>query len=309
MNFIGHNSIRNQIKKAIKNNTLSHAHLIIGVDGIGKSLLAKEFALNILGKYIDRDYADIINYKVDNASFGVNEVRKLIDEVNKKPCEEDKKVIIIHEGNKLTVQAQNTLLKTIEEPPKGVYIIMLCENSELILETIKSRCQIHKLTPLNSNDMKEFIKTHFNNIDKELENMLISFSEGIPGKVESFLKEENFIQDRAVALNLLRDINIRTENLVIKYENVLLNKNEEIEDILGIVMSFVRDIIVFKEVENRELIINKDKIDEISQLSNMMSYKKLKKVIEVIDKTMLNIKNNINKTITLNVMLIELLEG
>ena len=309
MNFIGHDLIRSQFKKAINNNTLSHAHLIIGVDGIGKSLLAKEFAINILGKNIYRDYIDIVNYKIDKSSFGVDEVRSIIDEVNKKPFEGDKKVIIINKGNKLTVQAQNTLLKTIEEPPKGVYIIILCENSEVILETIKSRCQIHKLTPLHLNEMKEFIELHFGDVDKEIKNTLISFSQGIPGKVKKFLKEENFMQIREVIIELLRDINIRNENLVIKYESILLDKNKEIETVLETLMYFVRDIMVFKEVENKELIINKDKIEKISELSNMMSYKKLKKVIEVIDKTRFNIKSNINTTITLDVMLIELLEG
>ena len=79
----------------------------------------------ILEKEQDKDYVDIVNYKPKKASFGVDEVRDVIDEVNKKPYEGNKKVVIIHEGSKLTVQAQNALLKTIEDPPEGVFIIIL----------------------------------------------------------------------------------------------------------------------------------------------------------------------------------------
>ena len=117
--FIGFNNIINGFMKRADKNTLSHAHLIIGPEGIGKSIIARMFALKILGKEVDHNYADIIHYRPEKASFGVDEVRKIIEEVAKRPYEGDKKVIIIHQGSKLTVQAQNALLKTIEEPPHG----------------------------------------------------------------------------------------------------------------------------------------------------------------------------------------------
>ena len=92
-------------------NTLSHAHLIAGEDGIGKSKLANILAKLILNGDLEREYVDIINYKSSKASFGVDDVRDIIEEVYKKPFEGDRKVIIIHEGNKLTIQAQNALIK------------------------------------------------------------------------------------------------------------------------------------------------------------------------------------------------------
>jgi len=173
MKFIGHNKIRESFDKLIEKCALSHAHLIIGEDGIGKSKIAQIFALSILGKSQEREYADIVNYRVNEKSIGIDEVRGIIQEIYKKPFEGDKKVIIIHKGNKLTIQAQNALLKTIEEPPKGVYIIILCESGDLILDTIKSRCQIHKLSPLNIEDMREYINLYFK--DSMLQNSLGGF--------------------------------------------------------------------------------------------------------------------------------------
>ena len=157
--FIGYENLINNFRNRCMNNTLSHAHLIAGEDGIGKSKLANILAKLILNGNFDREYVDIINYRSNKASFGVDDVRNIIEEVSKKPFEGDKKVIIIHEGNKLTTQAQNALLKTIEEPPVGVHIIILCESLELILDTIKSRCEIYKLTPLTKEELYEYIKS------------------------------------------------------------------------------------------------------------------------------------------------------
>ena len=152
-NFIGYSSLIENFKSRCSNGNLSHAQLISGEDGIGKSILAEILGKLILNGDINREYVDIINYKPIKTSFGVDDVRDIIDEVNKKPFEGDKKVIIIHQGNKLTIQAQNALLKTIEEPPTEVYIIILCESLELILDTIKSRCEIYKLTPLTKDEL------------------------------------------------------------------------------------------------------------------------------------------------------------
>lgn len=308
MDFIGHEAIRKRVYNEIKNNALSHAHLIIGEDGIGKSLLAKEIALQIMGKNEDREYIDIVHYKPSKLSFGVDDVRSIISEINKKPYEGNKKVIIIHEGNKLTIQAQNALLKTIEEPPKGVFIIILCESGELILDTVKSRCQIHKLSPLSKIEMESFINKNYNNLDDKLKNTLIAFSAGIPERADKFLKDQDFKNIRDLALNILKDINIRDEKLVIKYGEMLSKYSDKIDDFLAILVSFIRDIIIYKEVENLSIIINGDKIDNIIELSNIMSYKKLKWIIEVIDNTRRNLKNNTNVAITFDVMLMNLLE-
>ncbi|GIM30027.1 DNA polymerase III subunit delta' [Clostridium polyendosporum] len=308
MSFIGHEAIRERFNKSIKNSALSHAHLIIGDDGIGKSILAKDFAVKILGREECRDYVDIVNYKPKKGSFGVDEVREIISEVNKKPYEGDKKVIIIYDGNKLTTQAQNALLKTIEEPPKGVYMILLCESTELILDTIKSRCQIHKLSPLSLEEMENFIEKNYEALDEKVKKTLLAFSEGIPGRVQKFLEDKSFEEVRNIVLDMLKDINKRDEKIIIEYEQRFTQYNDKEEEILSTIVSFVRDIIVYKEIENLSMIINGDKIDDIKDLSNLMSYKKLKAIVGVVDDTRKNFKSNTNSSMTFNVMLISLLE-
>ncbi|MGN0027977.1 MAG: DNA polymerase III subunit delta', partial [Clostridium sp.] len=98
--IIGHKNILDNFKRRVESDEISHAHIIVGEDGIGKSNLANKFARSILGKSEDKDYIDIINYRCKKSSFGVDDIREIVEEINKKPFEGDKKVIIIYDGNK-----------------------------------------------------------------------------------------------------------------------------------------------------------------------------------------------------------------
>ncbi|GKX68754.1 DNA polymerase III subunit delta' [Inconstantimicrobium mannanitabidum] len=308
MNFVGHDNIRNGFKKCVINNTLSHAHLIIGANGIGKSLLAQEFALTILNKEQNREYVDIVKYRTDKNSFGVEEVRAITTEVYKRPFEGDKKVIIIYNGDKLTIQAQNALLKTIEEPPVGVFIIILCENGEQILDTVKSRCQIYKLTPLSINEINKYLDIHHNELREELRKTVIAFSEGVPGRIETFLKDESFGNIRNMVIRLFDDINRKNAAVVLKYEEEFSKLKDKEEEILANVVSLGRDVILYKELQDTSILINGDKIDDIRKLANEMSYKKLNEIVSIVGETKRNLRSNTNSTITFNVMFIKLLE-
>lgn len=306
--FIGHSYIINSFKKRAVNKSLSHAHLIVGEDGIGKSKLARVFALQILGGIDTRQYVDIINYHPKKASFGVDEVRELIAEVNKKPFEGNKKVIIIHEGNKLTIQAQNALLKTIEEPPSGVFIIILCESLELILDTIKSRCQIYKLTPLSKSEITEYIENIKGNATKEEILAALAYSEGVPGRAERFLTDSNLRNLRQLLLDVLNEANNGAADVLLGYENLLLSYKDNKDEILNILTSFIRDIMVYKELNDISLIINGDKITHLKKLAIGMSYKKLNKILDKIKEARINLLSNSNFNITIRVMLIGFME-
>ena len=305
--FIGYEKIIEGFFRRVDNGTLSHAHLIIGPNGIGKSILARIFALKILNKEKDIDYVDIVNYRPSKASMGVDEVREIIEEVSKRPYEGDKKVIIIHEGSKLTIQAQNALLKTIEEPPQGVYIILLAESLETLLETIKSRCQVYKLTPLNNKQIEKYINTLGNYSEEEIKASL-AYGEGIPGKAERLLNDDNLSELREIIVKLLKDINYAKEDLVLIYENKLENYKAQQDEVLNLMASFIRDIIVSNEVEDKNKIINIDKYDDIVEIANSLSYKKLNSMLEYIKEGRVNLMNNGSYSLVISVILMGFLE-
>lgn len=308
MDIIGHEKIILSFYKAIESQTLSHAHLIVGEDGIGKSIIAHNFALKLLDKKDDRKYADIIEYRTSKKSIGVNEIRDLIEEINKKPYEGDKKVIIVYEGNKLTVQAQNAFLKTIEESPKGVYIIILCENLGAILDTIKSRCHIHKLNRLSPMEIKEFIVRKYDYIKEDELSAIIAFSNGIPGRAEKFIEDSTFNEIRSLAIRLIMDLNIKDLSEMLKYESELTKFKDNYEEILINILIYIRDIMIYKELGNEKHIVNIDKIEEIKEASHRMSYNKLNALAKLVNDTKYSLDSNVNTAMTFDVMLLNMLE-
>lgn len=305
--FIGFSNIIDGFSARIKSNKLSHAHLIIGPDGIGKSLIARKFAMNILEKTNDIEYADIINFRPKKASLGVDEVREIIDEVNKKPFEGDKKVIIIHKGSKMTIQAQNALLKTIEEPPKGVYIIILSESLELMLDTIKSRSQIYKLTPLNKDEMRKYLDK-LKIVDEKQIKLALSYGEGIPGRAEEILYNKDLSDLRNIVVDLLCEVSKGNSLNILEFEDKFNKFKNEKDNIIRILVSFIRDIIVNKEMDNKERIINIDKYEEVNELSKEMSYRKLNGMINDINETRNYFNNNVSFLAGISMMLIKFLE-
>ena len=308
-NFVGHSSLIENFKNRCSNGNLSHAQLISGEDGIGKSILAEILGKLILNGDLNREYVDIINYRPSKASFGVDDVREIIDEVNKKPFEGDKKVIIIHQGNKLTIQAQNALLKTIEEPPTEVYIIILCESLELILDTIKSRCEIYKLTPLTKDELYKYIAIKGYDYSEEEKASAIAFSEGIPGRIDRYFSDTELQELRDKIVDLLLQLTNNEIEAILEKEKQLVSYKQNKEEVINVLSSFIRDILVNKEVYNENLIINRDKIKEIERLTNEMSFKKLNKMILGLQEARKNIKNNVSWAMTVRIMLMDFMEG
>lgn len=308
--MIGHEDIKGQINRSIDLGMFSHAHLIIGEDGIGKSIIARYAALKLLKKEKNRQYADIIEFRVEKGkkSIGVDAVRSIIVEINKKPFEGDKKVIIIFESDKMTEEAQNAFLKTVEEPPSGVYIILLSENEKNILDTIKSRCQIHKLEGLNDEEMQRFMKREFHNLKPEEFKTVINFSGGIPGRAEKLLDSASFKEMRNLMLQILVKASGNDEREILQYEALLTKNKNNWQEALTILLSFVRDIMVYKESQNEEIIINLDKINSIKQMTESFSFTKLSAIIDIVNETEKRLEHNVNTALAFDVMLLKMQE-
>ncbi|MCE5222462.1 MAG: DNA polymerase III subunit delta' [Clostridium sp.] len=301
--IIGHENIINSINNRKLNDSFSHANLIIGNDGIGKSIIAKYISNQIIEGRDNAESVDIVRYYPSSSSFGVDDVRNIINEVNKKPYESNKKVLILYGCDKLTTQAQNALLKTIEEPPKGVYLILLSDSLEVILDTIKSRCQIYKLTPLNKEEISIYIEEKYANLTSEDKKSALAYSAGVPGKVDRFIGDENLKSLRDICIELFEDILKREQGITLKYGEMLKNSKDNKIELLNILLSYIRDIMIFKELNNNELIVNFDKVYKIKDISRGMSYKKLNSMLEYIKEARINLNSNANYSMTISVLL------
>ncbi|SHK51536.1 DNA polymerase-3 subunit delta' [Hathewaya proteolytica DSM 3090] len=309
--IIGHEAVLKSLEQALYNKKFAHAHLFFGEDGIGKSVLATYIGKVILGGKQQRDYVDLIKCDVfkNKKSISVDQVRQLIEEVNKKPFEGDKKVIIVHNVNKMTEQAQNAFLKTIEEPPKGVYIFLLCENLGEVLDTIQSRCQIHKLEPLNYENMRRYILKQYNKIDENKMKLAIAFGNGIPGKVDKFLNDKDFSDTRQLVFEFLLKIKGIDKIQLLEYENVFNNYGNNREDLFQCFLSTLRDAIVYKETGNHDLLINIDKTNEVEKLCTIFSLNQLNHMVKIVVDSMESLKYNLNSSLVFTDMLIKIQEA
>lgn len=308
--IIGHNKIKDQIIKSIRSKEFSHAHIIVGEDGIGKSSIARETAAQILGKGSNDQCVDIIECKLrDNKkSIGIDEIKGIIEEVNKKPYEGNKKVIIVYSSDKITEVAQNAFLKTIEEPPNGIYLILLCEKLDSILDTIQSRCEVYKLNRLKDDDILRFLNRKNLNLSQEEQRSVIAFSDGIPGRAERFIEDSSLHQIRDTTVKLLLELQEEDIEFISKYSLFLFKHKHEWQEILTCILSYIRDVFIYKETGNKQLLINNDKFNDIKNIGEIFSFNKLNGIINIIKNARTKLEDNVNSGLVFDSMLVSMQE-
>ena len=192
-NIIGNTEVKEYLEKIVNSNNVLHSYLFLGIEGIGKKEIAKEFAKKILCSTKDEEctcksclcfdsnnHPDLYVIDYDNQSIKIDEIRELTEKVIEKPIISEKKVYIINNAETMTKEAQNCLLKTLEEPPEFVVIILISSNDNLILNTIKSRCMTIKFNNIDNDLIKKYIDENLEY--GELSENLLNYINGSIGK-------------------------------------------------------------------------------------------------------------------------------
>lgn len=169
--ILGNNQIKELLSNSIKSKNILHSYMFVGTDGIGKSLFAKEFSKMILClsdvkpcntcssciKFNSDNHPDfMIIDSEDNKSIKIGQIRFLQEQIAEKPIVSSKKVYIINNSDFMTVEAQNCLLKTLEEPPEYATIILILSNENKMLNTIKSRCTKISFQNISQDDLLKY---------------------------------------------------------------------------------------------------------------------------------------------------------
>lgn len=247
--IIGHDKIKKQFEKSINNNNILHSYLFIGEEGIGKQLMAKELAKTILCTSKNDRPCDIcksciefnsnnnVNFQVidtEGSSIKIDQIRNMQSKIAEKPVNSDHKVYIINDSELMTVEAQNCLLKTLEEPPSYITIILVTSNENKILNTIKSRCTKIYFNLLAENE----IKTVLNGLN--INNITNSYLQACNGSIKKAIllkeKSEEYEQidkifgiiDKDNIVTFINKSNVIYENKddiynILDYINIILN--------------------------------------------------------------------------------------
>ena len=240
-NIIANDSIKEQLIKSLKNNQISHSYMFIGIDGIGKKLIAKEFAKAILclseKKYCNNckscmefdsdNNPDFLYIEPDGNSIKIDQIRELQKKIQEKPIISKNKVYIINNADKMTTEAQNSLLKTLEEPPEFVTIILIGSNENMFLTTIKSRCMILHFNKIDDNQMKKYLKEN-QELNEVTQNMLELF-QGSIGKAIELKDKQNEYLELEKMIEKLSNTNLID---LVKSAEILYQTKDEIYEML-----------------------------------------------------------------------------
>ena len=285
--IVGNEKIQEQLKKAIENKKTSHSYLFIGTEGIGKKQIAKEFSKALLclqelpycnncKSCIEFDTQNNPDFQIiepDGNAVKIEQIREMQKKVFEKPIISNRKIYIINDSDKMTKEAQNCLLKTLEEPPEYVTIIWIGANENAFLSTIKSRCTIIHFQDIPEQELKKYLEK--NGINLQNDSILKAFGGSIGKAILLKDKQEKYAQ----------------------IYDMLVNMQEK--DIIEI-------------LKNTQTIFQKDEIENILQYMNsillelaMQDYK-YASCIEVVENTKKRLQSNANYDMSIDNMLLQI---
>ncbi|MDP8230659.1 MAG: DNA polymerase III subunit [Candidatus Gorgyraea atricola] len=309
-NIIGQDIAVNSLKGIIAQDTARGSYLFFGPDGIGKRTAAIEFA-----KAINHD--DIASRKIDSgnhpdvfivypegksSSIKIEKIREIIYQASLKPYEAKKRIFIISDAEAMTLEAQNALLKLLEEPPQNHILILTSSNAAALLPTVLSRCKVVKFYSLSQSRIQEFLEAR--NMEEKEAVLFSHMAMGSLGRAME-LKEGDIIARRDQVVN---DFFLRKSALL--KENVLsgdLLKN--IGQSLYMLLCWYRDLLVSKFTQAPDELLNADRSREIFSYASRFSREKLQKDVLAIMKTIGHVRANVNPKIALFNLAVELKRG
>ena len=253
--IIGHEQIIEHLQNAIELKKVSHAYIINGEKGAGKMLIADAFALTLQCEKQERipclkchsckqalsgNHPDIIHVSHEKpGTISVEEIRtQLNNDILIKPYSSPKKIYIIDEADKLTVQAQNALLKTIEEPPEYGVVILITNNADALLPTILSRCVVLNIKPVKDSVIKRYLMERLKVPDYKAD-LSIAFARGNVGKAVALASSENFDMIKKDALDMLKYLEDMEIHEVVAWVKKTADYKLEINDFFGYSYSVV----------------------------------------------------------------------
>ena len=323
--ILGHEQIKDHFRNAVQTGKVSHAYILSGEAGMGRKSLANAFALNLLcekglpdpcmqchacKQVLAGSHPDLIYVTHEKpASIGVDDIREQInDTILVRPYSSYYKIYIVDEAEKITVQAQNALLKTIEEPPSYAVILLLTTNPDAFLPTILSRCVQLKLKPLKDVVVKEYLIQSLG-VEESQAEIYAAFARGNLGKAIHLAESEDFKRMYDEILHMLKHLKEADISELLDYIHKLREENLDIYSCLDFMQMWYRDVLMYKTTKDINLLIFKDEFSTIKSMSTVSGYEGLERILEAIDKARIRLDANVNTELVMELMLLTMKEN
>ena len=322
---VGHNDIINYIRNAVSMDQVTHAYILNGERGAGKKLVAKLFATTLLCEEGGPDpcnrchscrqaeggnHPDIIwvTHEKPN-SISVDDIREQVNNtIMIKPYQGPYKVYVIDHADIMTPQAQNALLKTIEEPPQYAVIMLLTENAEMLLPTSASLCVMLKLRYIRDILIKKYLMETLKVPDYKAD-MCTAFAQGNMGRAIMLANSEHYNEIREEAVQTLKYIHEMELNEVIQAVNRISSYKLEISDYLDIMVVWFRDVLLYKATRDVDVVVFKEELDSIREQARKSSYEGIQLIITSFDRAKERLKANVNFELVMELLFLTIQEN
>lgn len=317
----GNTPLVEQLRRSAASGRSSHAYLFLGGAGAGKRLIANTFAkaLQCEGEkrpcdsckschaFNHGNHPDVIYFQPlkNGKTYTIEDVREqLLETVDLKPFQYEKKIYIIEKADTLNIQSQNALLKTLEEPPAHAVFLLLAERAEAFLPTILSRVVVMKIRPLSAETIADYLMQAGHLAEES--HILSAYAQGRIGQALELVEDEGFREMRQDILGKLEALPSMSEG-----DAYLLAKEFEVykNDLrfLDIMELWYRDLLTAKSLREEGYLIQRDKKDAIFRAAKEPAALLAKKAAAVRTARM-RLAQNANFRLTMEVMLMDLKE-
>lgn len=324
-NIVGQEAIKKHMKNALSTRNISHAYILSGEKNAGKKFIANIFAMAIqceksgaepcgichsCKQAISNNNPDIIMVSHEKPnSISVEDIRNQVNnDIIIKPYSSDYKIYIINECEKMTPQAQNALLKTLEEPPQYAILFLLTTNVQLLLPTITSRCVVLSLKAVSDKQITKYIMEELQLPDYKAK-ICAAFARGNVGRAKYLATNEDFEIIREEAVTLLRNIKDMEINEVVTAIKKITEYHMDVNDYLDILAVWYRDVLLFKATKDANTLIFKDEIQYIKKGAQLSDYEGLEKILNALQKTQTRLKANVNFDLAMELLLLTIKEN
>lgn len=316
--MLGHQRVLDNFKIAIQNNNIGHAYIFEGPDGIGRRETALSFASMLMCEaedfpcghcktcqlFMQGSNPDFQEIDSGDKNIGVEDIRSLLKGLVIRPLYSKYKVIIINNADKMTVQAQNALLKSLEEPPFYVIFIMTVQSISAITQTIRSRCQRILFNKLANKDVMGILEEKYGNKSSNME-FIVSYSDGVIGTAIDLINSPSIIELRDEVLEAVAQLIYRKNSDLFKTYEIFEKNSDKADYILSVILLFFRDILIYNMTSNISLLLNSDKKDMIIKNPGV-NISSLIMCIQVVWDSYRGLEFNANFQLVIEVMLMKI---
>ena len=324
--IIGQEQIKEHLTQAIKQGKVSHAYIINGERFSGKEFIANVFAMALQCEHpngaepcqqchsckqaLSGNQPDIIRVTHEKPNtIGVDDIRtQLNTDIAIKPYSSPRKIYIILEGEKMTAQAQNALLKTLEEPPAYGVILILTTNVDALLPTILSRCVVLNMKPVRDDLVKKYLMEELQIPDYKA-NVCVAFARGNLGKAKQLASSEEFDHIKEEAVSMLKYVQDMEINEMLAAVKKIQEYKFDVEDYLDILAIWYRDVLLFKATNDANHLIFKEEIQYIKKCADRCAYEGIEDILKALDKAKSRLKANVNFELTMELLLMAIKEN